>query len=240
MNNSFCEYNGKGYGCGGDNCRVMDNSQQENWQLNNFFSLGNVDGKSAQGFNNDVAAPKRTKALKENGSAVSTFELQAHPGTVQTRSFVNNTILTGYRAPRQRTNATGGQLLPTETPLFIGAVYKGNGPQAIEVESSLRFKQSRGGSDKSCRTIMTKDFNRFERDLRFNPQRLDHVVHSQAGLPPRGGVDVREYDMFCQDDRQRVDNNAGRHLANRRGTRGQRPVIKREPTMTTNPLGIGF
>jgi hypothetical protein len=108
-------------------------------------------------------------------------------------------------------------------PLFRTAVYKGNGPQAIAVESELRAQHSRSGKDKACRTIMTKDFDRWERDLRFDPQAPHHVVHSAAGLPPRGGLDTREYDVWCQDDRPRVDRERGRRLSSRTGTRGVRP-----------------
>jgi len=196
----YCELGNSKYQCGGDNCRVRDNMDQEQHQLNGFFTLGNQNnGTLAQSYDPKVQTPKRTKHQKEDGSAVSTFELQANPSTIQRRTFVNNTILSGYRAPRTRTNAKGGQLEQVEIPLFRTAVYKGNGPVAIGVESELRFQHSRGGADKSCRTIMTKDFNRFERDLRFDPQRTNHVVHTDAGLPRRGGIDIRseKFDILC-------------------------------------------
>lgn len=202
----YCEYNGTSYGCGGDNCRIRDNMGQEHHQLNGFFTLGHLNnGTLAQSFDDSVPTPKRTKHRKEAGSAVSTFEFQANPSTVQRRAFVNNAILSGYRAPRMKTNAKGGQLEQVEIPLFRTAVYKGNGPVSIGVESELRFQHSRGGSDKSCRTIMTQDFNRWERDLRFDPQRTSHVVHTDAGLPRRGGIDIRseKFDVLCSDDSRR-------------------------------------
>lgn len=178
--------------CGSDNCRVIDNKMQQDYRLNNLFTLSDI--RTDHGFNVSKA-PSRTIPKKVDGTAVNIFDLKTGLGTVPNRDFAwDNRMEVGYRAPKMKQNGTGDMLEVANISLFRTAVYKGNGPKSIEVESSLRYEETRGGSQKSTRTIMSnpKVRDRFE-DLFYDPQALRHVEESSAGLPPRGGYDSHVY-----------------------------------------------
>ena len=72
-----------------------------------------------------------------------------------------------------------------------------------DAHSGLRSRDPREFGFKSCHTIMSHDFDRWERDIPYDPQLLHHTVHESAGLPARGGMMTRDHIM-------RPSNHAGR------------------------------